>query len=209
MGKAKAKSTSKSEPQATLDSRVYQIKVTLRGTRPPVWRRLQVPGHLDLYGLHCVLQVAMGWTDSHLHQFTDAKRTVYYSRPDFELDDVEDETQVTLGEVAPRAKARLVYEYDFGDSWEHDLLVEQVLDPSDGAVRLPACLAGKRACPPEDCGGVWGYERLLHVIADPDDEEHQDMREWLGEDFDPEAFDPAAVNRALHRLRFGRPLYDR
>jgi len=174
---------------------LYQLKVTLRGIRPPVWRRLLVRGNLTLNRLHNVLQIALGWTDSHLHQFR--VRGKIYGVPDPEGPDwgtaTLDERRVKLASVAPAERTRFIYEYDFGDGWEHEVLVEKILPP-DADAELPVCLAGRRACPPEDCGGIWGYENLLRVVADPEDPEHGEMLEWLGGAWDPEEFDPAMVN---------------
>jgi hypothetical protein len=144
----------------------------------------------------------MGWEDSHMHQFKVGK--TYYGTlyPD-DFDDVtmtKDEKTVAVSEVMAKPKAKMVYEYDFGDSWEHEILLEKILPPEPG-VKYPVCLDGKRACPPEDCGGTWGYADLLEAIQDPKHPEHEDRLEWIGGSFDPEAFDVGKVNRALKRLR--------
>jgi hypothetical protein len=177
----------------------YQLKVTLKHLRPPIWRRIQVTGDTSLFKLHRVLQVVMGWTDSHLHQFI--VRGSYYGtpHPDFGFD-VRDERRVALAEIASSPKTKFTYEYDFGDSWEHEILVEKMLPPDKG-IYYPICLTGKRACPPEDCGGVWGYAGFLEAILDPDHPDHEEMLEWVGGSFDPEAFDLDAINRALRRIR--------
>lgn len=175
---------------------VYQLKVSLRGTRPPIWRRLQVPSGATLQRLHHILQVAMGWTDSHLHQF-EAGQT-FYGKPDREFGlEVRDERKVRLCEVLRRPKAQMVYEYDFGDGWEHDVVLEAVVPAVPGA-RYPIVLGGKRRCPPEDVGGVWGYYHFLEALGDPKHPEHRDMRDWWGGAFDPDAFDVQEVNRAFH-----------
>jgi hypothetical protein len=180
-------------------SAVYQLKVTLAGSRPTIWRRLQVPGNLTLGRLHEILQIAMGWQDMHLHLFASG-RTVY-SPPETDLGFASrNERQVRLREVLTREKERIRYEYDFGDGWEHTIVAEKILLPGTGSER-PLCLAGKRRCPPEDSGGILGYERLLAVLRDPADPEHRELTEWVGEDFDPEEFDLEAVNRELGRLR--------
>ena len=198
---AKAGKTGKATGRPGRDA-IYQLKVTLKGSKPPIWRRLQVPGNLTLDDLHRVLQIAMGWDNAHLHQFTVGR--TYYSDPLFELDDalgdVNDSTRTTLRQVAPAEKAKFTYEYDFGDSWEHEILVERIVPPEPGA-RYPVCLTGRRACPPEDCGGIWGYAALLETIQNPDDPEREEMLDWLGGAFDPEAFDLEAVNQALQRLQ--------
>lgn len=158
-----------------------------------------VPGNFDLYKLHQVIQIAMGWTDSHLHQFVvDGDHFGIPSSEDYEP--VKDERRVTLEKIAPSLKSKFIYEYDFGDSWTHHVVVEKILTPVPGET-YPRCIAGKQACPPEDVGGVWGYEDFLESLRDPEHEEHESNMEWLGEEFDPEAFDPAEVNDSLSRLK--------
>ena len=180
---------------------VYQVRVGLRGTKPPIWRRLEVPADIGLGELHSIIQAAFGWRDTHLHMFETP-----YGR--FGSDDAEPghrpERPMTLEQVAPAEKSRLRYTYDFGDDWEHDILVEKVIDP-DEAVVYPRCTGGRRAAPPEDCGGVWGYAELMEILNDPTHPEHRDRLEWLGldraADFDPGRFDAGAVTRALSALR--------
>ncbi len=180
---------------------VYQIKVTLKDMRPPVWRRCQVPADVNLDSLHMVLQVVMGWTNSHLYQFK--ARGAYYGEPhpDYAFDDLEmkDASRTKLSELVDKEKTKFVYEYDFGDSWEHEILIEKVLTAEPG-VRYPVCLTGKRACPPEDCGGVWGYSELLSTIQYPEDPEYDEMMDWLGEGFDPEQFDVDEINQMLRAM---------
>lgn len=179
---------------------VYQLKVTLKDSKPPIWRRIQVPSDITLYKLHRVLQVVMGWTDSHLHQFIIGGR--YYGEPDPDFGDVEvvSERRAKLCQVAGSEKEKLVYEYDFGDDWLHQVVVEKILPPEVGR-SYPVCLAGKRSAPPEDCGGIWGYQDFLAAIGDPKHPEHEEMLEWVGGDFDPEAFDLDEVNQGLRELR--------
>jgi hypothetical protein len=140
----------------------------------------------------------MGWTDSHLHTFTVGKQA--YSVPDPDWDWVKDERRVRLSDVVAARHKKFLYTYDMGDNWDHTLLIEKVLPPEEGAT-YPRCLAGKRACPPEDCGGVWGYAEFLEAISDPEHPEHEDMLEWIGGEFDPEAFDLEEVNAALRGVR--------
>lgn len=178
---------------------VYQLKVTLRGSRPPIWRRVLVPGKFSLHKLHQVIQLVMGWTDSHLHQFIIDGQ--YYSIPSPEdLEPVSDERRHSLSQIATREKHKFFYEYDFGDSWEHEIVVEKILSPVSG-VKYPACIKGKRACPPEDIGGLWGYETFLEAIGDPHHEEHDSYLEWFGGDFDPEACDLDEINQSLAQVK--------
>jgi hypothetical protein len=197
------------EPTGTkARANLYHLKVVLNKTKPTVWRRLQVPGNANLGWLHAVLQVAMGWTNSHLHQFHVGE--LLYSdpcqnSPELEGDpEVLDENKAILRQVVPRQKDALAYEYDFGDSWCHQITVEKILGPDPAASSLAVCLGGARACPPEDCGGSWGYDDLLKVLRNPKHEEHESMKEWLGRPFDPEAFDLERVNRYLKKLKWPR-----
>jgi len=184
---------------------VYQLKVTLKGSKPPIWRRILVLSDVSLARFHMILQVVMGWTNSHLHQFI-LGRTMYGMTGDeWGMDlDVEDENEYKLSDLLQEEKNSLIYEYDFGDSWEHKVILEKKL-PYDKSLKVPSCIKGKRACPPEDCGGVWGYEELLEVVKDPSDPEHKSMLEWLGGEIDPEYFDPEEVNKRLAKYaRTGR-----
>jgi Plasmid pRiA4b ORF-3-like protein len=177
---------------------VLQVKITLTEVaNPPVWRRLLMPAAIRLDRLHQVIQAAMGWDNYHLHVFSDGR--VNYGIPDPELA-FRDERKATLHDLLPREGGRARYTYDFGDDWEHEILLEQRL-AAEPNVAYPVCVAGAGACPPEDCGGAWGYEHLRGVLADPASEEHQDMVAWLGldkaGDFDPHRFDIDQANRAL------------
>lgn len=183
-------------------ARVYELKVTLMGAKPPIWRRIQVPTDITLAGLHEVLQVTMGWYNCHLYQFL--LGDVCFGEPNPDYDDwgtsMHDAAATKLENVIAVEKEKLFYEYDFGDGWDHEILLEKIL-PGDAEVQYPVCLKGKRACPPEDCGGVWGYARLLEVLADLDHEEHDDLLEWAGGRIDPEAFDFDVVNAGLRPMR--------
>jgi Plasmid pRiA4b ORF-3-like protein/Domain of unknown function (DUF1841) len=185
---------------APVKGAVYQVKVSLQGAKPPIWRRLRLPAATTLAQLHQVIQAAFGWEDAHLHAFEVGGRR--YSRPDFELwDEAADEGKARLQDLASRPGGRLRYTYDFGDSWEHDLLVEDILPP-DG-VSHAVCLTGRRAGPPEDCGGVWGYGELCAILADPSHPDHAERVDWLGHPYDPAAFDKGAINASLARIRLG------
>ena len=179
-------------------ARIYQVKVTLDESKPPIWRRILVPGPVTLQYLHYVLQMAMGWTNSHLHQFIVGR--TYYGEPHPDYDfEMRDERRVKLNQIATSEGFKFRYEYDFGDSWIHTLLVEKILEPQPGQ-QYPVCIKGRRACPPEDVGGVWGYEMFLEAIRDPDHPEHEDYLEWIGGEFDPEAFDLEEMNEALSEM---------
>ncbi len=178
---------------------MYQLKITLNGSKPPIWRRILVQPDITLGQLHEVLQIVMGWTDSHLHQFVFGPEI--FGVPDDEEGglfgfQVKDENKHRLSEFLRREKDFLSYEYDFGDGWEHKILLEKIL-PFDGSVKLPKCIKGKKACPPEDCGGIWGYQELIEILGDVSHPEHQAMIEWLGGNIDPEFFDLGEVNDVL------------
>lgn len=175
---------------------VYRLKVTLRRTKPPIWRRFLVPGDITLKRFHDSLQAVMGWTDSHLHQFE--ARGVLYGTSDreFGLQRVS-EGKTTLDQVLRRPKDRMRYEYDFGDSWEHDIVLEEILPPQPEGC-YPVILAGKMACPPEDVGGIPGYSHFLASLAKPRHPEHREMMEWVGGTFDPERFDAREATLAIH-----------
>jgi hypothetical protein len=182
-------------------ARVYQLKVSLRGAKPPIWRRLLVPADTSLAWLHATIGAAFDWHGGHMHVF----ETVYgdFGHADRELGHRADGS-VTLEQVAPQVKAKIRYTYDFGDDWVHDIVVEKVLD-RDPSIAYPLCTGGKRAAPPDDCGGIWGYEELAEVLADPAHPEHEERLAWLGladaSRFAPDAFDMEAVNRRLGALR--------
>ncbi len=179
---------------------IFQLKVTLRRSKPPIWRRFLVPGGITLKRLHDCLQAVMGWTDSHLHEFE--AKGVFYGPPDRELEDTRiSEARTKVDQVLRRPKDRLRYEYDFGDSWTHDVVLEAVLPPGCKG-RYPMVMAGKRACPPEDVGGLPGYYRFLQAVADPKHPEHDEMLDWIDGTFDPEAFDVRDANLAIHGDRF-------
>ena len=157
-----------------------------------------MPADIKLGKLHHILQAVMGWTDSHMHAFRVGM--VQYGAASREFPGMfKNERTARLDQIVGVGK-KLIYEYDFGDGWEHDLKIEKVLTPEPGMC-YPRCTAGKRACPPDDCGGPWGYEDLLEVLRDPKHEEHEEMREWIGGDFDSEAFDLDDVNQMLRHMR--------
>ncbi len=195
----------------------YQIKILLQDIKPPIWRRLEVDSRITLDALHIAIQSSMGWFDSHLHHFMDRDGNFFRQQApldefdlgfdDFGVDDSGfddsgvDEATVLLSDVLHEEKDWFIYEYDFGDDWKHKITLEKILPYQPK--QLPViCTKGKRACPPEDCGGPWRYMRLTEVLANPesDPEEFEDLQEWLGEHFDPELFDIKGVNKELKEL---------
>jgi hypothetical protein len=177
---------------------VFQLLVTLEGVDPTVWRRLLVPGGVGLDKLNLMFQAAMGWTNSHLHIFTIKGQDFGMHDEDAPEDEI-DEREVTVADALGDVR-RFSYEYDLGDSWEHEVVVEAVERLPQG-LRVAVCLDGANACPPEDCGGPHGYAELLEALADPRHEEHQRFTEWVGGSFDPTSFDLLATNAALQHLR--------
>jgi hypothetical protein len=181
---------------------VYQFKITLLDSRPPIWRRILVPdGTLD--DLHEAIQTAMGWTNSHLHQFEIARKR--YGDPEL-LDDGWGDSEVIstldtpLSELlgGKRPPKKFHYEYDFGDGWEH-LIEFEGAAPAESGKKYPCCVEGARACPPEDCGGVWGYAHFLEVMGNPRHEEHEFLSEWIGGEFGPEEFNPAEASKSMRK----------
>lgn len=180
-------------------SSIHTIKLSLRYMKPPIWRRLQVPSTTSLAELHDIIQAAMGWYDCHLHQFE--VNGVHYADTEHMLEDTTDEARRTL--AAMQAGDRLAYWYDFGDDWWHDIVVESV-DRADPALTYPRCVTGRRAAPPEDSGGPWGFAELMRALSDEKHPEHEMYRDWMeqiGEvGYDPERFDLNAINEALSPL---------
>jgi hypothetical protein len=206
---------------------IYQIKITLTGSEPPIWRRILIPSQFTFEELHAVIQASLGWENAHLHQFMlgNQGNAIFLSHPSFELEptaiknrkvidqkladvgfdtsrlspgqleqsNVLDETDFVLEDVFPREGAKLLYLYDFGDSWEHEILVERIFAPEPG-VEYPVCSEGARSGPPEDCGGIDGYADLLEALRDPKRDDHAEALDWIGDDFDPEYFDLAEIS---------------
>ncbi len=188
--------------------RVYQFRIALKGIEPPIWRRIQVPESYTFWGLHVAIQDAMGWLDYHLHAFeltnpaTGQRDTI--GIPDEDWQDVFPTLpgwEIPISTYFTPDMRDADYLYDFGDSWEHTVTLEEVL-PRDRSVRYPVCLAGERHCPPEDCGGIYGYEDLLRMLGDPEDEEHESTLRWVGRSFDPERFEPEKVRFAAPGRRW-------
>jgi hypothetical protein len=176
---------------------IYQLHVSLAGSDPLIWRRIQVPGHASLTYLHHALQIVMGWQESHLHEFIIDGR--HYANPEWDDDGfgpkLFPERKFHLKDLSASARKSFRYIYDFGDGWIHEVKVEAIL-PSISGAKYPVCLEGANASPPEDSGGLGGYYEKLRIMQDPNDPEYEDIKEWMGR-FDPSAFSLEAVNRAL------------
>jgi hypothetical protein len=178
-------------------AKIYQLKITLKDVKPPIWRRILVSETTALDDLHYIIQIVMGWTNSHLHQFIIGRE--YYSILDESFGnelEQKDSSKFKLKQLGLSVKSKFLYEYDFGDGWLHEILVEAITEAEPGK-KYPLCTDGKRACPPEDCGGPWGYADVLEIIKDPKHPEHEDWIDWLPEDFDPEYFSADEVNKQL------------
>ncbi len=179
-------------------NQVYQFKITLQGIKPPIWRRIQVPETYTFWDLHVAVQDAMGWSDSHLHEFRILNPStgleVDIGLPDDELGKkILTDWNQKIADYFTMDNPSADYMYDFGDGWEHKIQLEKIL-PREQNVNYPVCIKGKRACPPEDCGGIGGYYNLLEIISDPENEEYEEMMEWVGGKFDPEHFDVKEVS---------------
>lgn len=180
---------------------IYQLKIALIGSKPPIWRRILLADSTPLPVFHTVLQIAMGWEEAHLHQFKMGNTFYGVPDPDFTFVDVRDEAEYKLNQLLRQEKDALIYEYDFGDSWEHKVTLEKILPFSEEA-QLPRCIKAKGACPPEDVGGIWGYYEFLEAINDPTHPEHEGYLDWIGGGFDPDDCDIDEINHTLaHECR--------
>jgi hypothetical protein len=178
----------------------YQLLVVLEGSEPKIWRQLSVPGNMTLADLDRIIQAAMGWTNSHLHQFN-IEGQVYGVLNDEWIDEIPSlpDDEFTLDAVLGKEVKSFLYEYDFGDGWQHEVEVKMIMIADEMLNSWPMCLAGANACPPEDVGGLGGYEEFLEAISDPLHEEYEAMRRWCGGPFDPKGFDVNSANRDIRR----------
>jgi hypothetical protein len=185
---------------SAMPAAVLQLRIELDDLEPHIWRQVLVPDTITLPKLHRVIQVAMGWTDSHLHEFVIRRQSYGTPDPDWGgFDDLVSEKRVALADALGAAR-KFTYLYDYGDNWRHTIKVQKRL-PFDPDGTYPRCIDGAYACPPEDVGGVPGYADLLDVLSDPNHEEHQNLLDWCGSGFDPLAFDLATVNKKLARIK--------
>lgn len=185
----------------------YQLRIALRDSQPLIKRTVEVTADTTLHKLHWVIQLAMGWTNSHLHLFVIGNER--YSQPEFDEGELGtlDEHPVRLRDVMWQQGAVFAYQYDFGDNWRHDIAVEAIYPRRIGE-RYPRCIGGQGACPPEDCGGIYGYQELVEALGDPDHPEHATSTTRVGGRFDPERFDLDEVNRRLQKLWHRQTLDD-
>ena len=184
----------------TMTKPIYQIQVVLTNTKPKIWRSLLVNSDILLVDLHRIIQTTMGWTNSHLHLFNDGLTD--YAPKEFEVEESRNSRTIKLNSILKKEKSKILYEYDFGDSWNHDIILEKIIKEEETG-QIPRCIKGKRNCPPEDCGGTWGYNDLLLTISNPKHEDYESMMEWLGGNFDPEYFDIDEINNNLRQKDYG------
>lgn len=182
------------------DYESYQLKIMLNHINPEIWRRVIVDSNIKLPDLHKVIQTVMGWKNSHLHQFV--KDSKFYSDPDDDSSaEIIDYRKIKLKQVVSEEKQSFLYEYDFGDDWVHIIVLEKVLKYH--WQKYPVCLDGKRNCPPEDCGGPFGYADFLEAVSNPENEDHEEMVEWIGDKFDAEYFNIKKINEMLKEGNYG------
>lgn len=179
--------------------KVYQIKIILKDSEPSIWRRVKIASSIDLLELHGIIQAAMGWKDCHMHQFVSGGRHFGDEDPDFDYK-MTDERTVRVDELLKKEKGSITYEYDFDDSWEHMIRLEKIL-PGDDTPNLPVCVEGERACPPEEIGGVWGYEDMLDSLKNTRDRDHKKAMAIFGKDYDPDRLDIEEINARLAGLK--------
>lgn len=188
-----------------MNRKIYQVIITIKEINPKIWRRLLVPSDMRLSDFHKVIQTSFGWTNSHLHQFI--KNDTCYTRR-MQDDDYWDELEnvdyhnMKIFSLLYSKREKMIYEYDFGDSWRHEIILEEILPPNEG-FKYPLCLDGARSCPPEDCGGVWGYQNMMKILKKPKHEEYESYIIWLDGKFNSEYFNKDKVNKRLKLKNYG------
>ena len=189
--------------------KVYQIQISLTNSKPEIWRKILVQPNLSLANFHMTIQIVMGWDNSHLHQFI--KNKTFYTRKmedDMTWGDLNnvDYKGLKISDLLKNENDKIDYEYDFGDSWHHDIDLEKILETIE-KTKYPTCIDGKLACPPEDCGGIWGYSDLLKVLNNPGHKDYADLLDWLDGEFDPNYFNIEKTNLNLKRFIKLKKLY--
>ena len=181
-------------------SKILELDIVLQDSKPKIWRRVLVPDNMNFHELHYIIQFAMGWTHSHLHQFLvgSYERRIGIPYGDDDFDELEDSRNIKINSILNVPKDKIVYEYDFGDGWEHLVEVKKVHEPEKGK-SCPVLIGGAMACPPEDCGGIWGYLDLVKAMKKKGSDEYEELVEWLGGEFDPQAFDMDEINKAYFK----------
>lgn len=183
-----------------MEDKIFQIQIVLRGSKPKIWRRLLVKSDMLLPEFHKVIQITMGWSNVHLHHFIkgDSFYTVKLEDDDFwdKMRDI-DYKQIKISELLLKKHDKIVYEYDFGDAWEHDIILEEINFPEPD-IKYPVCIDGHLSCPPEDCGGIEGYHNILEILKNPEHKFYENYKDWLDEDFDPEYFNLEEINKKLN-----------
>ncbi|MBK8982470.1 MAG: plasmid pRiA4b ORF-3 family protein [Ignavibacteria bacterium] len=181
-------------------SKILQFKISLKGSRPLIWRRFQADDILKFYDLHLIIQTLMGWENIHLYQFV-YKKYSYIGNPELlEDDETIDDKKIKLSDIFDKPKTSVSYEYDFGDDWQHKVQLEKILE-KDPKQYYPVCIKGAFNCPPEDCGGIEGFYELLEIVQDRNNPDYEDSREWLGEYYDPEYFNLDLINESLQSYK--------
>ena len=193
------KKSRREDAMANIRKQVFQFKITLRDIKPAIWRRVQVESDITLRQLSCIIQTAMGWGGGHLHMFIIGGAE--YSQPHEDCEGIKDDSKTVLGRLIATGIKSFTYEYDMGDGWKHSVALEAIL-PVEAGKTYPRCLAGKRACPPDDCGGPYGYEDFLKAIKDKKHPEHKEKLDWIGGFFDPECFDLEETNSVLASIDY-------
>jgi hypothetical protein len=183
-----------------MTGQIFQIQISLQGSKPKIWRRILVKSDITLVDFHKIIQTVMGWTNSHLHLFQHGRDS--YSPEEFEVEDTKNSRKVKLNSLLKKEKDKIKYEYDFGDDWQHDILLEKIL-PLDKTMPIPSCIDGKGNCPPEDCGGIRGFEEIKTILANSKHKQYEEIMEWLGGEFDPDYFDKNEINEMLKTPDYG------
>ncbi len=182
--------------------KTYKIKIQLLNINPPIWRRILVKPDVLLAELHKIIQTTMGWQSTHLHDFSHGDDNYGIVDEEFGNSDLIDYSNIRLSDVLKEVEERIDYMYDFGDGWEHEIILEGILE-AEAEKYYPVCTEGERGCPPEDCGGPMGYEDIVQVLKDPKHPEYEEFKDWVGDYFSPEEFDIETVNELLQSNDFG------